>query len=69
MKQAAFVAYCDLEIGDKVQIVPHEAEWTVYDILTTYSVRSNKVEHKFVIQRDGFLARVSRQEIKYIKNV
>ena len=56
MQVATFTAKCPFEIGDKVGFVLDkekqtctEGDYIIHDILTTHSVRNNKVVFKIIL--------------------
>ncbi|MEA4825060.1 hypothetical protein SDC9_162668 [bioreactor metagenome] len=66
MKQAAFIAHCDLEIDDKVKLPPLDLEWIVYDIRAIHTLRDGNVVFEFLLECNGhFSTWLKRNQIQY----
>jgi hypothetical protein len=65
MQVAEFVARCDLELGDKVELNNSKGVWFIEEIAAIHYVSTGKVEFKFLVRNPGLpLVWVSRDQIK-----
>ena len=67
MQRAEFLARTDLEIGDKVHLLPDsEMVWEVFDIRTVQFIRAGKVVFEFLLIYNGhFSIWVTRDKLVY----